>query len=333
SVGVAASPRDAAPAPVYIPPPMKTQLLGRSALVSTRLSYGCWRLVSSMDPTTVTAEREAEGRRAVHAAFDAGYTLFDHADIYCRGVCEKVFGDAVREISGWRGRCVVATKCGIILPGPGVRHRYDFSRDHIVRSCEGSLKRLGIETIDLYMLHRPDLLMDPAEVAGAFDHLRSLGKVREFGVSNFSPPFVTALQRALSFPLAVNQVEVHLAKLDPFYDGTLDQCLAERITPMAWSPLGGGALADGNRGEQAATPRADVLANLRSEIAAVAQQYGTTPAVIAVAWLLRHPSGMIPVIGTIKPERIKEMARADEIELSRDDWYRLLVAARGAGLP
>lgn len=320
------------PAAVHSPA-MKTQLLGRSPLVSTRLAYGCWRLVSTMNPAEVTPERAAEGRAAVLAAYDAGYTLFDHADIYGRGVCERVFGDAMRDVSGWRDRVLIATKCGIILPDPGVQHRYDFSPEHILRSCEASLKRLGVETIDLYQLHRPDLLMDPAAVAGAFDQLRRSGKVREFGVSNFSPSFVTALQSALPFRLAVNQVEVHLARLDCFYDGTLDQCLAERITPMAWSPLGGGALADGNRGEQAATPRADVLATLRRELDAVAAAHGTTRPVVATAWLLKHPSGIVPIVGSIRPDRIREMTRADEVELSREEWYRLLVAARGGPLP
>jgi predicted oxidoreductase len=311
---------------------MKTQLLGRSPLVSTRLSYGCWRLVS-MNPAEVTPEQEAQGRKAVLAAYDAGYTLFDNADIYGRGGCERVFGDAMKGVSGWRDRVLVATKCGIVLPDPGVQHRYNFSPEHILRSCEGSLKRMGIETIDLYHLHRPDLLMDPTAIAEAFDRLRQQGKVREFGVSNFSPWFVTALQSALPFPLAVNQVEVHLARLECFYDGTLDQCIAQKITPLAWSPLGGGALADGNAGEQAATPRADVLANLRREMDAVAKAYGTSRAVIALAWLLKHPSRMIPVVGSINPDRIREMTKADEIELSGDDWYRLLVAARGEPLP
>ena len=311
---------------------MKTQLIGRSSLVSTRLAYGCWRLVS-MNPAEVTPEHEATGRRAVIAAYEAGYTLFDHADIYGRGGCERVFGDVLREVGGMRDRALVATKCGIILPDPGVRHRYDFSPEHIARSCEQSLERLGVEQVAIYQLHRPDFLMDPEAVAGAFDRLRQQGKVREFGVSNFSPSFVTALQRALPFPLVVNQVEVHLANLACFADGTLDQCLAERITPMAWSPLGGGALADGDRGEQAATPRADVLANLRKEMDEVAAAHGVSRTVIALAWLLKHPSRMIPIVGSIKPERIREAVRADEVELSRDDWYRLLVAARGEPLP
>src|SRR5687768_11060166 len=175
---------------------MKTQLLGTSSLRSTRLAYGGWRLVSTTNPAEVTPEREAEGRKAVIAAYEAGYTLFDHADIYCRGVCEKVFGDAMRDVRGMRDRILIATKCGIRFAGephPGSPHRFDFSAEHITRSCEASLKRLGVETIDLYQLHRPDALMNPQEVAGAFDKLKAQGKVRELGVSNFLPSTVIAL--------------------------------------------------------------------------------------------------------------------------------------------
>lgn len=285
-----------------------------------------------MNPAEVTPDREAEGRRAVIAAYEAGYTLFDHADIYCAGVCEKVFGDAMRQVAGMRDRVLIATKCGIILPAPGVQHRYDFSRDHILRSCEQSLSRLGVETIDLYQLHRPDFLMDPAEVAGAFDTLRQQGKVREFGVSNFSPSFVTALQNACPFPLAVNQVEVHLAKLDCFHDGTIDQCLAQKITPLAWSPLGGGVLGDGGV-VPASHPRAAVLSALQKTMDEVAGRYGISRSVLAAAWLLKHPSGIIPIVGTINPDRIREMTKADTVELSREDWYKLMIAARGEALP
>jgi predicted oxidoreductase len=321
---------------------MKTQLLGRSPLRTTRLAYGCWRLVGTMDPREVTPDREAAGRAAVRAALDAGYTSFDHADIYCAGVCERVFGDAVKDVPGWRDRCLVATKCGIVLPGPGVQHRYDSSPAHIVRSCEASLRRLGVEMIDLYQLHRPDLLMDPAAVAGAFDQLRAQGKVREFGVSNFPPATVAALQKALPFPLAVNQVEVHLGRLDCLYDGTLDQCLAERMTPLAWSPLGGGALGDdaaaggGTSAEGRGKPadaRAALLANLRVEVDAVAAEHGVTRSVVALAWLLAHPAGIVPIVGSASPQRIKDAVKADAVELTREQWYRLLIAARGTPIP
>ena len=313
---------------------MKTQLIGRTSLTSSRLAYGCWRLVGTWDPKEVTPDREATGRRAVIAAYEAGYTLFDNADIYCRGVCESVFGQAMRETRGMRERVIVATKCGIRFggePTPDAPGRYDFSPEHIVRSCEQSLKRMGVETIDLYQLHRPDLLMDPPAVAEAFDKLRAAGKVREFGVSNFSPSQLGALQSACPMPLAVNQVEIHLGRLDAFNDGTLDQCLAEKITPLAWSPLGGGTLFEHPHGDPG-TPKRRVP-GLPRAIEQVAKEIGTSPAVAALAWLLKHPAKIQPIIGSTNPERIRESARAADLELSREEWYRLLIAARGEPLP
>jgi predicted oxidoreductase len=316
---------------------LKTQPLGKSTLVSPRLAYGCWRICGTWDPKEVTPEREAAGKRAVAAAYEAGYTLFDHADIYCRGECESLFGKVLREVRGMRQRVLVATKCGIRFagePGPDSPQRYDFSPEHIIASCEGSLRRLGVETIDLYQLHRPDYLMDPPAVAAAFDSLRSQGKVRAFGVSNFSPSQLTALQSACPFPLVVNQVEIHLGRLDPFADGTLDQCLAETITPLAWSPLGGGLVTPEGSDNYGTPkrPREGVLP-LIALLERTAAAYGATPALVALAWLLKHPSGIIPIVGSVTPERIREATRAVDLDLSRDDWYRLLIAARGEPLP
>lgn len=314
---------------------MKTQSLGTSSLRCTRLAYGAWRLVSTMNPAEVTPEREAEGRKAVAAAFDAGYTLFDHADIYCRGVCEKVFGDAMRDIRGMRERILIATKCGIRFAGepkPDSPHRFDFSAEHIIRSCEGSLKRLGIETIDLYQLHRPDALMNPEEVAGAFDKLRVAGKVREFGVSNFLPGNVTALQRACPMKLIVNQIELHPGRIDSFYDGTLDQCLAEQMTPIAWSPLAAGLFGESGK-PQDKDPRLAGLLNLLKILDDTAKRYGVTRSVITLAWLMKHPGGVLPIVGSIKPDRIRDSVKADAIDMDREDWYRIFVAARMEPLP
>ena len=316
---------------------MKTQRIGKSELISTRLAYGCWRICGTWNPAEVTPERQAAGRRAVIAAYEAGFTLFDHADIYCRGMCETVFGQALRDVRGMRNDILIATKCGIRFagdPNPDSPQRYDFSPEHILRSCEGSLRRLGVETIDLYQLHRPDLLMDPAEVAEAFDRLRSQGKVREFGVSNFLPSTLTALQSACPMPLVVNQVEIHLGRIDPFYDGTLDQCLAEQITPLAWSALGGGLLTADDSANYGTPKRSrqSVLALLKL-LDEMAPRYDAGPALIALAWLMKHPSGIIPIIGSVNPQRIVDATRADSVDLSRDDWYRLLIAARGEPLP
>jgi len=299
------------------------------------LAYGCWRIAGTWDKCAVTAEGRARGRRAVQAAYEAGYTLFDHADIYCDGLAEEIFGEVLKEVGGMRERILIATKCGIRKQGDATAlspFRYDFSRQHIVTSCERSLKRLGIETIDIYQLHRPDYLMDPDEVAAAFQQLKQAGKVKEFGVSNFRPSQLMALQNACPVPLIVHQVEISLANRTTFEDGTLDQCLGEKITPMAWSPLAGGLLADGAKQLlpfQEGYRTKPIVAALEQ----VSKARGASRTVVALAWLLKHPSNIIPIVGSTNAVNIRQAAKADELELSRDEWYFLLETARGERLP
>ena len=314
---------------------MKSQALGGSSLVSSRLAYGCMRIAGTMDRSRLTAEREAAGRGAVLAAWEAGYTHFDHADIYGDGLCEEIFGRVLRDVPGMRDRVVVASKCGIRWqgdPGPSAPHRWDFSREHIVRSCEGSLRRLGTDRLDLYMLHRPDYLADPQEIAAAFDALKRQGKVLEFGVSNFRPSLLAAVRRACPMRLVVNQVEIHLARLDCLEDGTLDQCLADGVTPVSWSPLARGLLGDGGRPDPA-DPRAAGLRALLEVLDATARRLGVSRTVLSLAWLLRHPAGVVPVVGSTDPARIRDAAGADGLELGREDWYTMLTAARMRALP
>ena len=314
---------------------MKIQLIGKSGLTSTRLSYGCMRVPGEWDPAKVTAEKEAAGKKAIVAAFEAGYILFDHADIYCRGMAETIFGKVLKDIPGMRHKVLIATKCGIRFQGDGgpeAPHRYDFSYEHIVRSCEQSLKRLGVETIDIYQLHRPDQLADPQEIAKAFLELKKQGKVREFGVSNFMPSLLSAVQKACPMPLLVNQVEINLARLNCLTDGTLDQCLAETITPLAWSPLAGGMLGDGGKpGDK--DPRREGMEKLCALLDKMAAGHGVSRTVLSLAWLLKHPSHIIPIVGSVNPERIRDAAKADTLELTREEWYTLLLAARMAPLP
>jgi predicted oxidoreductase len=293
------------------------------------------RIAGTGNPNDFTPEKEAAGKRAVIAAYEAGYTLFDHADIYAGGLAERIFGNVLREVPGMRNKVRVATKCGVRhagQPDPDSPQRWDFSSEHIVQSCEGSLKRLGIETIDLYMLHRPDFLADPDEIAGAFQKLQNAGKVRYFGVSNFRPSLVSALQSACPMPLVVNQVEISLAMMNALTDGTLDQCLEQKITPMVWSPLGAGLLADGARRLLAAQQgyKTDSIVKVLDDIA---KSLGASRVVIALAWLLKHPSGIMPIVGSSDPQRIREAAKADSLELTREQWYQLLLASRGEPLP
>jgi predicted oxidoreductase len=315
---------------------METVSLGISSLLSSRLGYGCWRLVGTWNPAEVTPEAKTQGRRAVIAAFEAGYTLFDNADIYCRGVTEEVFGEALKMVSGMRDKVIIATKCGIRFPGdpyPEAPQRYDFSAEYIIWSCEQSLKRMGVETIDLYQLHRPDLLADPEEVAKAFSKLKQSGKVRYFGVSNFRPTLLTAIQVACPMPLVVHQVEISLAKMDTFTDGTLDQCMIEKLTPLAWSPLAGGMLGSYNGNISEEKKKTHGADRILPVLDAVAKERGTSRMVIALAWLLKHPSKIIPIVGSTKGDRIREAVKATDLELTRDEWYRLLLASRGEPLP
>ena len=300
---------------------MKTQKIGSSPLTSARLSYGCMRLPGTWNPVEIGPTQRLRAKTAILAAFENGYTLFDHADIYCSGACEQLFGDVLKETpSIKRGDYLIATKCGIRFPDnpPGTPHQYDFSKTYIVWSCEQSLKRLNVEMIDIYQLHRPDLLMNPAEVAEAFGQLHKAGKVKYFGVSNFLPSFVNCLQSALPSALIVNQVEIHLGRLDTFTDGTLDQCIEKKMTPLSWSPLGGGWLGTGGE-VRADHPKKEQYLAVQKMLDELAKNYGVSRTVMALAWLLKHPSGIIPIVGSCNPEHIKDATKADGLELSRED--------------
>ncbi len=314
---------------------MRNVKIGASSLECSRLAYGCWRIAGTWNPSEVEANRFETGRQAVIAAYEAGYTLFDHADIYCNGMAETIFGQALRDVPAMRQKILIATKCGIRRkghPDEGSPYRYDASAGHIVASCEGSLARLGVETIDIFQLHRPDYLADPSEVAAAFVQLKESGKAREFGVSNFRPHQVEALQKACPMPLLVNQIEISLARLNPFEDGTLDQCVSSRITPLAWSPLGGGSLGTAHKANEPG-PHHTVLYPLISALDEIGRERGVSRTTIALAWLLRHPSGIVPIVGSTNPARIAEAVAATNLTLSRDEWYRLIEAARGDRLP
>ena len=190
------------------------------------------------------------------------------------------------------------------------------------------MKRLGVDRIDLYQLHRPDYLCDPAEVASVFGRLQQSGKVREFGVSNFRPSQVAVLQKACPMPLLVNQVEISLGHLDCFHDGTLDQCLVEQMTPLAWSPLAAGKLASNDPIDLRDPDHARRI-HVREVLELIARERQTTRPVVALAWLLKHPSRIVPIVGSTAPSRITELTQAVDLDLSRDDWYRLLEASLG----
>ena len=303
---------------------MQSVELGKSGIESSRLIYGCMRMLGDG-----SADDIARGKAAALAAFDAGYTHFDHADIYSDGQSEQAFGELLREHPGLRRKMLITTKCGIrFADGSGAPKRYDFSGSHIVGSVEGSLERLGIEQIDILLLHRPDYLMDPHEVAEAFSELRASGKVANFGVSNFAPSALSLLQSALDVDLLVNQVEINLHHIEPIEDGTLHYCMENVIAVQAWSPLAGIVNpAWGNT----FTPEQEQ--RIGAEVGRQADDYGVDPSLIALAWVLRHPAEVSPVIGSTSPERIRSAVSALHIPYRREDWYRLLEARNGAEVP
>ena len=320
---------------------MKTCRIPHTDLDVPRIAYGCMQLGRALDHTAITAAEISATLKLVETALEQGIALFDHADIYARGKSERLFGEALRQIPELRGRIVLQSKCGIRVAGDPEANspaRYDFSRGHIVRSVEGTLKRLDTDHLDLLLLHRPDPLMEPAEVARAFDHLQDSGKVLHFGVSNHNASQISLLQEQLEQPLVINQVELSLLHHQMISDGllfnqygdtgagrTLDYCREYGLLVQAWSPLAGGKLFAGTPAKET-RPAAELVARL-------AEAKEASPEAILLAWLLKHPAGIQPIVGTTNPDRLAACCQADTIELSREEWYALLAAARGAGVP
>lgn len=264
----------------------------------------------------------------IGAALDLGIDTFDLADIYGGYTVEQAFGDALRHDPGLAPRLRLVTKCNIRLVNErrpeNTRHTYDSSAEHILRSVDASLSALGVERLDVLLLHRQDPLLDPDEVAEAFGSLETSGKVAAFGLSNATPSHLAMVQSRLGAPLVTNQIEASLLRLDPFLDGTLDQALERRFRPMAWSPLGGGALFEGDD---------ERAARVRAAVQSIADARGTTPDVIALAFLLRHPSRMHPITGTGRTDRLAQAVSATQVHLTREEWFDLWCASTGTRLP
>ena len=280
-----------------------------SDIVVGTMRWGIW------DAKFTTAQYEA----MIDKSMSLGMSTFDHADIYGDHTTEAEFGAALKLHPEWRSQIELVTKCGIIRvcdqkPEHYIK-AYDFTKSHIIQSAEDSLRNLQTDYLDVMLLHRPDLLMDPDEVAEAFELLYTSGKVRSFGVSNFTPSQVKLLQSTV--PVGVHQLEVSVKDVSAFNDGRLDQCALDGIVPMAWSPLGGGTL-----------PK-EVLTALDP----LAIAFDVTPQAIALAWLLQHPAGILPVVGTTKEENLETAQKALNIKLDRQQWYTIYQAATGTTLP
>ena len=280
------------------------------------LAFGCWRFVGS---------DVAKGQELIETALELDMNLIDTADIYGRGhggggfgEAEELLGKVLAAAPELRDRMVLATKGGIREGVP-----YDSSAAYLEQACDDSLRRLGVEVIDLYQVHRPDLFTHPLDVAEALDGLVAAGKVRTVGVSNHTPAQVAALTEYLEAPLVSTQPEYSAAHLAALRDGTLDQAMAEGFAVLAWSPLAGGRLATGEG------IRPELLVVL-DELAA---REGVDRATVATAFVLAHPSGPVAILGTQRPERLREAQRALEVHLDRIDCYRIVEASEGVPLP
>jgi len=306
---------------------MRTIQLGVSNLQVPVIAVGCMR---------ISGLKKQEAERFVKTALDVGANFFDHADIYSDGVCEEVFADAIHMNATVREKILLQSKCGI---RKGVA--FDFSKEHILKSVDGSLKLLKTDYLDVLLLHRPDALVEPQEVAEAFDKLQSSGKVRNFGISNQNPMQIQLLKKFVKQPLVANQLQLsitnatmisqglHVNMLDDTAvnrDGSiLDFCRLNDITIQPWSPFQFGFF-------QGVFLDNDAFPKLNEKINEIAAKYNVANTTIAIAWLLRHPANMQPVTGTMNAERLKDCAKAADIKLTREEWYEIYLAA-GNDLP
>jgi len=301
-----------------LPSPPATRTLGASGIAISSIAWGMWRLAEG-------GRSAADAAKLVHTALDAGITLLDTADIYGFdgktgfGDAEALLGEVLAAEPGLRQRMVLATKGGIMPPLP-----YDQSADYLNTAIDASLKRLKTDVIDLWQIHRPDILAHPQEVARVLDDAVKAGKIRTLGVSNFTMPQTAALNHFLGNKLVSTQPEISPLRIDCFENGELDQAMMLGLTPFAWSPLGGGRLAAPETARDKAVATA---------LDAVVSAQGVSRSVAAFSWLMAHPAGIIPIIGSQQAERIAETAAALSVKWTRTDWYAVLVAARGVPLP
>jgi predicted oxidoreductase len=280
----------------------------------SRLVYGMWRLADDTDTGP------AHVRAKVEACLEQGITTFDQADIYGAYTAEGLLGAALKDSPGLRDQMEIVTKCDIVAPigmhSDKPLKYYDTSRDYIHAAVDRSLTEMGIDVIDLLLIHRPDPLMDHHETGAALDDLVYAGKVRTVGVSNFRPWDFELLQSAMSFPLVTNQIEISLSQIGPFTNGDLAFHQRQGHPVMAWSPLGGGGLMTGGGAMGAALDE-------------IAKAHGADRAAVAVAFLLRHPATIMPVLGTNTLGRIASIHRGMHVDLDRHQWFRLYEAALG----
>jgi predicted oxidoreductase len=298
-----------------LPNPSATRPLGKSGIEVSSLAWGMWRFAG---------QDVASATELVHAALDAGITLFDTADIYGFGeqgfgAAEELLGHVFAENPGLRGKMILATKGGITPPVP-----YDSSPEYLTKAIDNSLARLQVEQVDLWQIHRPDVLTHPQEIARTVEDAVKAGKVRAFGVSNFTKDQIAALAQFSPVPIVSSQPELSPLRIDCVENGELDQAIAMDMAVLAWSPLGGGRIAD---------PQSQREQAVAAALSGVAAAHGVSRTAAAYSWIMAHPARPIPIVGSQNPARIAEAADAYKIQWTRADWYAVLVAARGVALP
>lgn len=303
---------------------MKYVELGGTGQKISVIGFGCMSL------NRETAER---GKKAVSRAFEQGITLFDTADVYSRGQSEEILGEALREGKIGREQVVIASKYGIIFQGMNAAYAYkayDLSPAYVKASCETSLKRLKTDYIDLYQPHRIDYLTHPEEMARALEDLKAEGKIRHVGVSNYTVDEI----RALSAYIRVEslQTQFSLLHLEPLETGLTSVCLEKRMNILCWSPLHRGVLT-GTKPPTHSDWQEQREQGVITQVAEFAKNYDLTPAQLSLAWLTQLPGGVIPLLGSANPDHVEEATKAAGVRLERDDWYELLVIARGRPMP
>lgn len=293
---------------------------------------------------SVSAQDLSDANAAIDAALESGINFFDHADIYTLGKAETVFGQVLKQRPELKDKIYLQSKCGIRFEDELGPKRYDFSKTWINDSVDGILSRLGLEQIDILLLHRPDPLMEPEEIAEVFETLRLSGKVKHFGVSNMQQHQMAFLQRQIDVPIVANQIEISLKQLawidesvmagNPdgkdvnFTAGTLEYCRQHNIQLQSW-----GSLCQGLFSGRDVSAEAAHIQQTAALVQQIAEGHETQPEAIVLAWLMRHPTMVQPMIGSTNPARIKASAKACDIQLSREEWYALYVSARGEEMP
>lgn len=282
----------------------------------SRLVYGIWRMHE--DGAGSSPERILE---KIEVCLSLGIDTFDHADIYGGFENEELFGKAITKLPSLKSKIKIITKCGIQIPGSKfpTKH-YNTSKEHIRYSVERSLRKLHVDKLDVVLIHRPDPLMDPYELAEIFEVLTREGKVSHFGVSNFTTSQFQMLQSVYKKPLFTNQVEFHPFHTEPLFDGTFDQALEHKSHPMIWSPTGGGRIF---------SPKSERELATASKLKEIAKVYGCGVDQVLYSWFLNHPAGLVPILGTNDPKRIQSAAECFSYPLTRVEWFSILEAARG----